>query len=124
MGVAVLEAMHGRFAGTSVLVLTGRNGLEDRVRCLNLGADDCLLKPFSFTELTARCRALMRRRAQYADPVLRWGGVEVNRLERRVSREGTEVELTTKEYALLEHLMLARGTDLRAQRAACGRCGR
>ena len=109
-GIQVLEEMRGRFAGTSVLVLTGRNALEDRVKCLNLGADDCLLKPFSFTELTARCRALMRRREQqFADPVLRLGGVEIDRIARRVARDGSAVELTTKEYALLEYLMLARG---------------
>jgi DNA-binding response OmpR family regulator len=108
-GIQVLEEMHGRFAGTSVLVLTGRNGVEDRVRCLNLGADDCLLKPFSFNELTARCRALIRRREQFADPVLRVSGVELNRISRLVTRDGQVVELTVKEFALLEYLMLARG---------------
>lgn len=108
-GIQVLEAMQGHLAGTSVLVLTGRNGLEDRVRCLNLGADDCLLKPFSFSELTARCRALLRRRVQYADPILRIGGVELNRMDRTVRRDGRPVELTTKEFALLEYLMQARG---------------
>ena len=108
-GMQVLEEMHGRFAGTSVLVLTGRSGLESRVQCLNLGADDCLLKPFSLSELMARCRALLRRRGQFADPMLKQAGVEMNRMERRVVREGVAVELTTKEFALLEYLMQGRG---------------
>jgi len=108
-GVQVLEEMHGRFTGTSVLVLTGRNGVDDRVKCLNLGADDCLLKPFSYTELAARCRALLRRRVQFADPILRAGGVELNRMDRTVTRDGRPVELTAKEFALLEYLMQASG---------------
>jgi DNA-binding response OmpR family regulator len=108
-GMQVLEELRGRIPGTSVLVLTGRRDVEDRVRCLNLGADDCLLKPFSLFELMARCGALMRRRDQFADPVLRHGAVELNRMLRKVTCQGNAVELTGKEFALLEYLLKANG---------------
>ena len=104
-GTELLEAMRGQLDGTSVLVLTGRNNVEERVRCLDRGADDCLLKPFSFHELTARCRALLRRREHFSDPMLRHGEVEVNRIERRVTHHRRAVELTVKEFALLEFLI-------------------
>ncbi len=108
-GIEVLAEMQGRYAGTAVLVLTGRSMTEERVKCLDLGADDCMLKPFSFHELTARCRALMRRKERFADPVLRHGDVELNRMERRVVRNGAVVDLTAKEFSLLEHLMQRQG---------------
>lgn len=108
-GVEVLQELRDQLEGTAVLVLTARNAVEERVRCLNLGADDCLLKPFSFHELTARCRALLRRRERYADPVLREGDVALNRIERRVMRAGMTIDLTVKEFGLLEYLMQRAG---------------
>jgi DNA-binding response OmpR family regulator len=108
-GMEVLAEMRARQDDASVLVLTGRTGPDVQVQCLDLGADDCLLKPFSYFELTARCRALLRRREQFANPVLRHGDLELHRIEHRVARAGRTIDLTAKEFALLESLMLHRG---------------
>ncbi len=108
-GHEVLAVLSEESSRSSVLVLTGHGDVGERVRCLNLGADDFLPKPFSFQELTARCRAILRRRERYADPVLRWDDIALDRLRRTVERAGVAVELTGKEFALLESLMLRRG---------------
>lgn len=108
-GVEILEDLRTRSVDASILVLTARNSVQDKIRCLDLGADDFLAKPFSFAELMARCRALLRRREQFADPMLREGDLRVNRLDHKVSLQGRAIDLTVKEFALLEYLMMARG---------------
>lgn len=108
-GMEVLAEMRARHDDAAVLVLSGRSDLRARVECLDLGADDYLAKPFSFFELTARCRALLRRRQQFADPVLRHGDLELHRIEHKVSRRGRPINLTAKEFALLEYLLLHEG---------------
>jgi DNA-binding response OmpR family regulator len=91
-----------------VLVLTGRQEVEARIRCLDLGADDLMLKPFSLHELRARCRALLRRKRE-TKLILRVADLELDRLDHTAKRAGEPVMLTNKEFALMEHLMLHRG---------------
>jgi DNA-binding response OmpR family regulator len=107
-GVDVLRFLRSITADSPILILTARSDMETRVKCLDLGADDYMLKPFALAELRARCRALLRRRR---DPnlILRQRDLEVNRVERSVSRDGQPVSLTNKEFALLEYLLLNRG---------------
>lgn len=107
-GEQVLEEVRVLSMDLPVLILTGRQELETRVRCLDRGADDLMLKPFSLSELRARCRALLRRKS-VTRLTLRAGALELNRLDHTVSRGGIQVGLTNKEFALLEHLMLNRG---------------
>ncbi len=91
-----------------VLVLTGRQEVETRVRCLDLGADDLMTKPFSLHELRARCRALLRRKRE-TRLQLRAGDLELDRLDHSARRAGEPIVLTNKEFSLLEHLLLNRG---------------
>ena len=88
-----------------VLMLTARDGIEDRVAGLDGGADDYLTKPFSFAELSARLRALARRGAVQRPPVLTVGDLRLDPATRQVWRQATEIPLTTKEFALLETFM-------------------
>ena len=94
---------------TPVLILTARDAVADRVRGLDTGADDYLVKPFVLAELLARVRALIRRAAGQASPILTLGEVVVDTQARGVTRQGLPVLLTAREYALLELLVLHRG---------------
>lgn len=107
-GEHVLAEVRATDADLPVLVLTARQEVETRVRCLDLGADDLMVKPFSLHELRARCRALLRRKRE-ARLQLRAGDLELDRLDHSARRGGKSVILTNKEFALLEHLMLNRG---------------
>jgi two-component system copper resistance phosphate regulon response regulator CusR len=97
---------------TPVLFLTARDHVEDRVRGLELGADDYLIKPFAFSELLARVRALMRRGAAREPSVLRADDLEADLLRRRVTRGGRRIDLTAKEFALLALLLRRQGEVL------------
>jgi two-component system OmpR family response regulator len=94
---------------TPVLILTARDALADRVEGLNRGADDYLTKPFELEELIARLRALIRRSAGSPSPIVEVAGVQIDTAARTVTKHGDVVELSAKEYALLELLVLHRG---------------
>jgi len=104
-GIAILKDVRRRKAQLPILILTARGRVEDRVQCLDSGADDYLVKPFSFSELSARIRALLRRSRLPSESVLRVEDLKLDRVERRVSRGSRAIELTSKEFALLEYLM-------------------
>ncbi len=108
-GLHILKRVRAKKSGLPVLVLTARSRVVDRVKGLDLGADDYLTKPFSFSKLSARVRALLRRGSRPAESVLRAEDLELNRVERKVKRAGRRIELTPKEFALLEYLMLNAG---------------
>ena len=107
-GTEVLRSIRSITQDVPVLILTARHEVETRVKCLDMGADDCMLKPFSLIELRARCRALLRRRRD-TSLSLRQDDLDVNRVERSVTRNGQTIDLTNKEFALLEYLLLNRG---------------
>jgi DNA-binding response OmpR family regulator len=108
-GLAVLSRLRREGSSVPVLILTARDTVEDRVKGLNLGADDYLIKPFAFAELLARVRALVRRRYDKKDPVLRVEDLEIDTTGRTVRRGDKTVNLSAREYALLEFLAARAG---------------
>ena len=108
-GLEILGTMRQLGFSTPVLMLTARDAVEDRVRGLDSGADDYLVKPFAFPELLARVRALCRRGAPDADQRLRVGDLELDAIGRHVCRGGQSIELTAREFDLLEYLVRRRG---------------
>ena len=104
-GLDVLQSLRSRGFETPVLVLTAQDAVDAKVRTFRAGADDYVTKPFAFEELLARVEALSRRPKAMASPVLKVEDLEVNRDTREVHRDGTLIELTPKEFAVLEYLM-------------------
>jgi len=108
-GLTILKRLREAGRSMHILILTARDAVEDRVRGLDLGADDYLVKPFAFEELLARVRALVRREYKAKSPVIRVADLEIDTARRLVRRAGERIDLTAREYALLEFLALRAG---------------
>ena len=111
-GMAVLRALRDAGKELPVLILTARDAVEDRVQGLDSGADDYLVKPFDLDELAARVRALLRRRGGRAVPVIRHGDIVLDPAAHTVTQAGRPVELSPREFALLQELLEHRGRVL------------
>jgi two-component system copper resistance phosphate regulon response regulator CusR len=111
-GTELLRRLRGRGTNTTVLVLTARDATEDKVENFEAGADDYLTKPFVFAELLVRVKALLRRPPVSRSNVLRVADLEVDRLTHQVRRAGKRIELTSKEYGLLEYMVAHPGRVL------------
>ena len=111
-GLEVLARLRDRKYDCPVLMLTAKDGVADRVRGLDMGADDYLVKPFAFDELFARVRALLRKRAETRSPILTLCDLSMNTVAHTVRRGEREIALTAKEYALLEYFLRNAGQAL------------
>ncbi len=109
-GLSLVRALRGARVTTPTLFLTAIGGVEDRIEGLQAGADDYLVKPFAFGELSARLAALARRpKAQVEETVLTAGDLRMDLIRRTVTRDGVEIDLLPREFALLEHLLRRKG---------------
>ena len=108
-GIEVLQTLRRQGTRTPVLLLTAKDAIEDRVVGLDAGADDYLVKPFAFAELSARVRALLRRNKTEATNAIAIGGLEIDPVRRSVLRQGQRIELTAREFELLEYLVRNHG---------------
>ena len=111
-GLTVLQRLRALGRQTHILILSAKDQVADRIRGLQLGADDYMVKPFSFDELCARIQSLTRRRYGEKNPGITIGGLVLNTAARAVSRDGHRVNLTPAEYCMFEHLALNRGRVL------------
>jgi heavy metal response regulator len=110
-GLEILEKIRNRKVGPPVLILSARGALDDRVKGLELGADDYLVKPFAFVELLARVRALLRR-GQPAPERLQVSDLTLDCIRRKVTRSGEPIDLAPKEFGILEYMMRNKGRPL------------
>jgi heavy metal response regulator len=108
-GLTVCKELRATGLLTPILMLTAKDTVADRIHGLNTGADDYLVKPFSFGELLARIRALLRRSQTYKTQILKVADLELDPVSHNVTRSGRKITLTGKEYALLEYLMRNKG---------------
>lgn len=108
-GLTVLQTLRREKCTSCVLILTAKDGVDDRVRGLDLGADDYLVKPFAFAELLSRVRAMIRRRYNAGGSIVRVGDLEIDSARRSVRRGEAVIDLSRREYALLEYLMMNAG---------------
>jgi len=108
-GISVCRKLREKKINTPIMMLSALGSVDEKVRGLNYGADDYLAKPFAFKELLARVQALLRRKEPEKRGALTIGDLELNQLTYKVNRQGKEIVLTSKEYALLEYMMLNSG---------------
>ena len=114
-GHAVLEHVRGRHNAVPVVIVTARDALDERIRGLDGGADDYVLKPFEMTELLARMRAVVRRRSGVAHPIMSNGVITLDPASREAGAEGVTTTLTAREFSLLQALMIRPGAILSRQ---------